>query len=77
MCLGRFIYGFAAGVILCTTPKMLEEIVPANLMDTGFGMSTSLAINIAFFGCLLLGGGMPEDPKDLAETHYWMIMFGV
>jgi hypothetical protein len=46
-------------------------------MKKGFGMSTSLNINIAFFGCLLLGGFMPDDPKDLAETHYWMIMFGV
>lgn len=20
---------------------------------------------------------MPEEPKELVETHYWMIMFGV
>lgn len=65
MCFGRFIYGLAAGVILCTTPKIIEEIVPANLMDKGFGMSTSLNINLAFLFCLILAGGMPDDQKSL------------
>jgi MFS family permease len=77
MCFCRFVYGAGAGVLICTTPKMIEEIIPPHLMKKGFGMSTSLLINIAFFGCLLLGGGMPEDPKELAETRYWLIMFGV
>lgn len=77
MCFGRFVYGAAAGVLICTTPKMIEEIIPAHLMKKGFGMSTSLFCNVAFFGCLLLGGGMPEDQSELAKTHYWMIMYGV
>jgi len=41
---------------------MLEEIVPAHLMDKGFGMSTSILINFAFLGLLILAGGMPDDP---------------
>lgn len=76
MCFGRFVYGVGAGVIICTTPKMIEEIIPPKLMNKGFGMSTSLMINFAFFGCLLLAGGMPDEPKDLSETKYWMIIFG-
>ena len=76
MCFGRFIYGFATGVLTCTTPKMVEEIIPAKLMNKGFGMSTSLFINIAIFGCLILGGGMPDESKDLAETKYWMVIYG-
>jgi len=47
------------------------------MMKKGFGMSTSLFCNIAFFGCLILGGGMPEDPQELAKTHYWQVMYGV
>ena len=61
MCCGRFIYGAATGVLMCTTPKMVEEIIRAKLMNKGFGMSTSLFINIAFFGCLILGGGMQDE----------------
>ena len=56
---------------------MIEEIVPSHLMNKGFGMSTSLMTNLAFFGSLILGGGMPEDPNELAKTKYWMIMYGV
>ena len=63
MCCGRFIYGCAAGVLICTTPKMIDEIIPAKLLNKGFGMSTSLMINVAFFGCLIVGGGMPDDQK--------------
>lgn len=77
MCFGRFVYGFAAGVIMCTTPKILAEIIPPQLMDKGFGMSTSVFINIAFFVALLIAGGMPDDPTELGKTNYWMILFGM
>jgi MFS family permease len=77
MCFGRLVFGFASGVILSCTPKMVSEIIPPQYMDKGFGMSTSLAINVCFLGCLILAGGMPDDPKELAETKYWMLIFGV
>lgn len=68
MCFGRFVLGISAGVILSTTPKMLEESIPAHLMDKGFGMTTSLFINAAFMGCLLLAGGAPTDPAVLKTS---------
>ena len=77
MCFGRFVLGISAGVILSTTPKMLEESIPAHLMDKGFGMTTSLFINAAFMGCLLLNGAAPTDPLDLKTSKYWMVMFGI
>ena len=59
LCCGRFIYGFACGVIVCATPKILEETIPAHVMDNGYGTSTNLAINIMIMVSLLLGIGMP------------------
>jgi MFS family permease len=77
MCFGRCIYGFATGVIMCTTPKMLAETIPPYLMDKGFGMSTSVLVNIALFLVLLIAGGMPDDTTELGKTNYWMIVFGL
>jgi len=62
ICIGRFIYGFAAGVFLCANPKILEETLPGRAMERGCGISTNLAINLAVMISLLLGLGMPTDP---------------
>ena len=50
ICFGRFVYGFAAGVLLCATPKIMEETIPTELIDKGFGASTN--IFMCFFGCM-------------------------
>lgn len=61
MCFGRMVFGFASGILSCATPKMLDETVPANLMDKGFGTSTNILINLAFFVVLIMAMGMPES----------------
>ena len=33
MCLGRLLLGFAAGVLLCATPAMIDETIPTKLVD--------------------------------------------
>jgi MFS family permease len=33
ICLGRFLYGLAAGVLLCAAPKIVSETVPTQLID--------------------------------------------
>jgi hypothetical protein len=38
----------------------LDETIPANLMDKGFGTSTNIIINFAFFAVLIMAMGMPE-----------------
>ena len=45
MCFGRFIFGFSCGVLICTTPKAIDESVPLKLVDKGFGTSTNKIIN--------------------------------
>lgn len=61
MCIGRLIFGFASGVLVIATPKILDETIPAHLMDNGYGVSTNLAINSFVLVNLLLGIGMPTD----------------
>lgn len=60
MCFGRMLFGFASGILSCATPKLLDETIPANLMDKGFGTSTNIIINFAFFAVLIMAMGMPE-----------------
>lgn len=44
--IGRFIYGFVAGVMLNITPKMLLETIPMDVYNAGYGASTNLVIEL-------------------------------
>jgi MFS family permease len=77
MCFGRCLFGFASGILSCATPKVLDETIPANLMDKGFGTSTNIIINFAFFAVLIMAMGMPETQAELIETKYWMLIYGL
>lgn len=76
MCFGRFIFGFSCGILICTTPKAIDETVPSNLVDKGFGTSTNIVINLSFMLVAVLALGMPETPEALANDWYWMVIFG-
>jgi len=56
---------------------MLEEIIPGHLMEKGFGASTSIMINIAFFSMFVFGMYMSDDPNDLGKSKFWMIIYSV
>ena len=77
MCVGRTIVGFACGVLICATPKMIDETIPVELIDKGFGTSTNIVINLSFLAVMLLSTGMPEDDKSLQNDLYWMVIFGI
>jgi MFS family permease len=76
LCIARFIHGVATGILVCAAPKMIEETVPAHVMDYGFGTSTNLCINVAIMGCLLLGIGLPDNDTDRQSSNYWMLFYG-
>jgi len=76
ICLGRFILGASIGVLLCATSKLMDETIPAKLIDRGFGTSTNILINMAVFGLLVLAIGMPSDSSKLNDTKYWMLLYG-
>jgi MFS family permease len=61
ICIGRLIYGFSAGVLVTACPKIVEENVPSNYMDYGFGISTNLGINLFVMISLLSGLVVPSD----------------
>lgn len=43
ICLGRFIVGLSAGMIMAASPKVIEETIPSHLMCYGYGISTNIA----------------------------------
>ena len=77
MCFGRFIVGFSCGVLICTTPKALDETVPSNLIDKGFGTSTNIILNVSFMLVMILALGMPDTEEALKADWYWMVIFGI
>lgn len=77
MCFGRMLFGFSSGILSCATCKVLDETIPAKLMDKGFGTSTNIIINFAFFAVLIMAMGMPETQQELADTKYWMFIYGL
>ena len=60
MCLGRFLFGITSGVLLCATSRVLEDTIPARLLDSGFGTSTNILMNVFGFILLLMSIGMPD-----------------
>jgi MFS family permease len=77
ICFGRFILGFACGVLLCATPKALDEVLPSELIDNGFGTSTNIMINMSFLQVMIMANFMPDDKKSLLNNNYWKILFTV
>ena len=39
--IGRCLYGLASGVMITASAKMLEETVPSNIFERGFGNTTN------------------------------------
>jgi MFS family permease len=79
ICIGRFLFGFASGVLLSIAPKLVEETVPARLLDYGYGVITNILINVAVMYSMILGFGVPSDDDvyDLEKTNFWRIIYGV
>ena len=65
----RFLFGLACGILICATPKIIDESIPPNVMDNGYGISTNLFINIAIFISFLFGLGTDKIPcPDQEDT---------
>jgi MFS family permease len=76
-CIGRTLFGFTCGVLICATPKAIDETIPSKVIDKGFGASTNIVINLAFMMIMVLALGMPEDEMGLTNNSYWMVIFGI
>jgi MFS family permease len=73
ICIGRLIFGISAGVLIAVAPRMLEETVPHDIYDTGFGASINTAIDILTLINLLFLKDMPKDDtkKQLQNNITW------
>ena len=77
--IGRIIYGFCTGVFTCATPKIIDDTIPAHVIDKGYGISTNLAINLYVMISMGLGLGMPDndDEASLKTTQFWRVIYGL
>lgn len=77
MCLGRLFFGLGAGVLLCSSSKIMEETIPVRLLDQGFGTSTNILMQVFNVALLLMAIGMPESQGELQTTQWWRCIYGV
>ena len=54
ICVGRFIFGMSAGVLIAVAPRMLEETVPHDIYCSGFGASINTATDVLILINLLI-----------------------
>lgn len=73
LCVGRFIFGFSAGIFTCAGPKMVEETVPINLIGQ-FGMVSNATICFGCMVAMLVGWGLSVDTL-LNSGYYWRVVF--
>merc|ERR1711990_213552 len=73
ICAGRVLLGFTCGVLLCATPKSLDEVIPNKLTGV-FGTSTNIMINISFLILMILANYMPDEKSLLMTNKFWMIL---
>jgi len=74
ICFGRFVLGFSCGVLLCATPKALDEVIPNSLIAK-FGTSTNIMINIAFLALMITANYNPDSRQELQTSNFWMFLF--
>jgi MFS family permease len=71
ICIGRLVFGFATGILLVAAPKIIEETVPVDIIDYGFGTSTNLIINIGIMFNFMLGTLVPTDIESQKTNNMW------
>ena len=78
LCFGRFLYGYAAGVMIVIAPKFIIETVPARIYDNGFGASTNSAIQVLIVISTFLISWMPDSTSSqltLKTSIIWKILY--
>lgn len=73
--IGRFISGFAAGVLTAAMTKCIVETLPGDIAGM-FGAATAISINFAGVICLILGLTLPNDPTQYKNDGNWRIIYG-
>ena len=75
ICFGRLLFGFANGVLLAAAPKIIEETVPVNIQDYGFGTSTNVMINIGIMINFILGTLVPTETETQKAMNICRVVY--
>lgn len=52
MMIGKFLFGIAVGGLLTLTPRIIEETVPVQHFESGYGSMTMIGIDIYMILCM-------------------------
>lgn len=75
--IGKFIYGFSAGVIIVASSLYLQETVPAEKSAT-FDFTTNFGVISGITICLVSGFGLPTSEEDKEnDVVYWRVILGL
>jgi MFS family permease len=74
--IGRFLEGFAAGILNMCSMKSIVETVPVKYTGA-FGAMTNIFLNIGAFFCSVLGMALPRDTEDYPEDEMWRLTYGM
>ena len=74
---GKFIYGFAASVIIVASSLYLNETVPVEKSAT-FDFTTNFGVILGITINLVVGLGLPTDAAGKMNDHYyWRLILGM
>lgn len=62
---GRCLYGLASGVMITASAKMLEETVPSNIFERGFGNTTNQLGSALVLFMVIAAEFIPNNIKNL------------
>jgi uncharacterized membrane protein YgcG len=81
MMLGKLFFGMGAGVLIAVAPRILEETVPANLIDKGFGAMTNVGVDAMSLTSTIFIMFMPRKGKgkdaeaEMKASHLYKILY--
>jgi len=71
--------GFFSGMLISVAPKVIDETVPASIIDKGFGTSTNIMVCFAIMGVTLTAIANPssDDIASLKTSNMWRVIYGL
>ena len=78
---GKIVFGVAAGVLVTIGPRVIQETVPAQHFDKGFGAMTNVGIDILVLANTVLIMTMPKldkkknNKEELEKNQTWKIVY--
>lgn len=72
---GRCLYGLASGVMITASAKFLEETVPSNIFERGFGNTTNQLGSALVLLMVISAEFIPITTSSLENTSTWRLIY--